>query len=139
MTNLNTKTTTADAKVISPTILDTDLENTEELEGQLTIDMFQTETTVVVKSTIAGVLPEDISVTLDDNMLTIRGERAIEEKVDEKDYFYQECYWGSFSRSVALPVEVDANKVKAEIKNGILIVKLPKIKIAKPKQIKVTG
>lgn len=137
MPHLNTNTD--ETKVISPTVIETDLENSEELEGQLTIDMYQTPAAVIVRSTIAGVAPEDINVTLDDNLLTIRGERSQEEKIEEKDYFYRECYWGSFSRSVTLPVEVDANKVKAEIKNGILTVRLPKIKVAKPKQIKVTG
>ena len=68
-----------------------------EYEGQLTIDMYQTKDNVVIKSTIAGVRPEDIDVTIANDMVTIRGERKRDFEASSEDYFYRECYWGSFS------------------------------------------
>lgn len=106
-------------------------------EGQLTIDVYQTDNDIVIKSTIAGVSPEDIDVTIDNDMIIIKGERKNNMEVDEKDYYYQECYWGSFSRSVILPCDVEADKVQAELKNGILTVRLPKANKTKTKKVSV--
>jgi len=108
-----------------------------EYEGQLTIDMFQTKDNVIIKSTIAGVRPEDIDVTIANDMVTIRGERKRDFEASSEDYFYQECYWGSFSRSVVLPVDVDIEAVEADLKDGILTVILPKAAKAKAKKVKV--
>lgn len=110
-----------------------------EYEGQLTIDMYQTKDNVVIKSTIAGVIPEDVDVTIANDMVTIRGERKRDFEASSEDYFYQECYWGSFSRSVVLPVDVDIENVEADLKDGILTVILPKAAKAKAKKIKVKG
>ena len=108
-----------------------------EYEGQLTIDMYQTKDNVIIKSTIAGVKPEDIDVTIANDMVTIRGERKRDFEASSEDYFYQECYWGSFSRSVVLPVDVDIENVGADLKDGILTVILPKAAKARAKKIKV--
>jgi HSP20 family protein len=108
-----------------------------EYEGQLTIDMYQTKDNVIIKSTIAGVKPEDIDVTIANDMVTIRGERKRDFDASSEDYFYQECYWGSFSRSVVLPVDVDIENVSADLKDGILTVVLPKAAKAKAKKIRV--
>ncbi len=108
-----------------------------EYEGQLTIDMYQTKDNVIIKSTIAGVRPEDIDVTIANDMVTIRGERRRDFDASSEDYFYQECYWGSFSRSVVLPVDVDIENVSADLKDGILTVILPKAAKSKAKKIKV--
>ncbi len=108
-----------------------------EYEGQLTIDMYQTKDNVIIKSTIAGVRPEDIDVTIANDMVTIRGERKRDFEASSEDYFYQECYWGSFSRSVVLPVDVDIENVSADLKDGILTVVLPKAAKAKAKKVKV--
>jgi HSP20 family protein len=108
-----------------------------EYEGQLTIDMYQTKDNVIIKSTIAGVKPEDIDVTIANDMVTIRGERKRDFEASSEDYFYQECYWGSFSRSVVLPVDVDIDNVGADLKDGILTVVLPKAAKARAKKIKV--
>ncbi|OGE88386.1 MAG: hypothetical protein A3J07_01155 [Candidatus Doudnabacteria bacterium RIFCSPLOWO2_02_FULL_49_13] len=108
-----------------------------EYEGQLTIDMYQTKDNVIIKSTIAGVRPEDIDVTIANDMVTIRGERKRDFEASSEDYFYQECYWGSFSRSVVLPVDVDIEQVNADLKDGILTVILPKAAKAKAKKVKV--
>jgi HSP20 family protein len=106
-------------------------------EGQLSIDVYQTPKAIVVKSTIAGVKPEDIGISLNNDMLTIRGKRQMKENIREEDYLYRECYWGSFSRSIILPVEVAAEKIEAELENGVLTVSLPKAKAAKQISIRV--
>jgi HSP20 family protein len=112
-------------------------ELSSEYEGQLTIDVFQTPKHIVIVSTIAGVDPQAIDVSIDNDMVTVKGERKNEIEVNEEDYYYQECYWGSFSRSVILPVDVLADKAEASLKNGILTVKLPKAKTSKTKKINV--
>lgn len=108
-------------------------------EGQLTIDVYATENEIVIKSTIAGVKPEDLDVAINNDMVTIRGERKQEETVEGDNYYYQECYWGSFSRSVVLPVDVMAEKAEASLKNGILTIRLPKAQTNKTKKIQVRG
>jgi len=108
-------------------------------EGQLTIDVYQTDNDIVIKSTIAGVKPEDLDVSINNDMVTIRGDRKSEEQVETENYYYQECYWGTFSRSVILPVEVIADKAEAAMKNGILTIRLPKADTTKSKRIQVRG
>jgi len=111
----------------------------DDSEGQLTIDVYQTDNDIVIKSTIAGVKPEDLDVTINSDMVSIRGERRNEEMVREENYYYQECYWGGFSRSVILPVDVIADKAEASMKNGILTIRLPKADNTKTKKIQVRG
>ncbi len=108
-------------------------------EGQLTIDVYQTDNDIVIKSTIAGVKPEDLDVAINNDMVTIKGERKQEETVEGENYYYQECYWGSFSRSVVLPVDVVVDKAEASLKNGILTIRLPKAQTNKTKKIQVRG
>lgn len=108
-------------------------------EGQLTIDVYQTENDIVIKSTIAGVKPEDLDVSINNDMVTVKGERKNEEVVENGNYYYQECYWGSFSRSVLLPVDVIPEKADASLKNGILTIRLPKADTTKTKKIQVRG
>ena len=106
-------------------------------EGQLSIDVYQTPTKLIVKSTIAGVRPEDIDISINNDMLTIRGKREMQEKIDEANYLFRECYWGSFSRSIILPVEIEADKIEATLENGVLTIVLPKAKNAQQISIKV--
>ena len=108
-------------------------------EGQLTIDVYQNDNEIVIKSTIAGVKPEDLDVSINNDMVTIKGERKTEETVNAENYYYQECYWGHFSRSVVLPVDVISDKAEASLKNGILTIKLPKADVTKIKKIQVRG
>jgi len=108
-------------------------------EGQLTIDVYQTENEIVIKSTIAGVKPEDLDVSINNDMVTIRGERKNEEVVSAENYYYQECYWGNFSRSVVLPVDILSEKSEASLKNGILTIRLPKADTRKIKKLQVRG
>lgn len=108
-----------------------------EEEGQLTLDVYQTDTDVVIKSTIAGVKPEDLDISITNDMITIKGTRRKDESVAKDNYYYQELYWGAFSRAVILPVDVDGDKAKASIKNGVLTIRLPKIEKLKTKTIKI--
>lgn len=110
-----------------------------DFEGQLNIDMYQTKDNVIIKSTIAGVRPEDMDITVANDMVTIKGARRHEENVADDDYFYQECYWGNFSRSVIIPVDIDSEHIEADLKDGILTVVVPKAAKAKTKKIKVKG
>lgn len=98
-----------------------------EEEGELKVDVYQNEKAIVIKSAIAGTRFEDLQITLNHDMLTIRGRRKCDEDVPHGNYFYQECYWGKFSRSIILPINVDASRTKARLKNGILTITLPKI------------
>jgi len=109
----------------------------EEEEGELLVDVYQEKENVVIRSTVAGVSPEDIDIDINNDMITIRGKRSSAVDIEEEDYFYRECYWGSFSRSIILPCEVQANKVKAALKNGVLTVTLPKTKIHKSVKVSV--
>ncbi len=95
-------------------------------EGQLAVDVYQTAKDIVVQSAVAGIDPKDLDIAINNDMLTIRGQRRRQALVAQDDYFCQECYWGEFSRSVALPQEILADKIKAVYKNGILTITLPK-------------
>ncbi len=96
-------------------------------EGQLAIDVVQTVDEVIVIAPMAGCRSENLELHLHNDVLTIRGERKppIDPAVD---YFYKECYWGKFSRTIVLPVEVKVEMARAEFKNGVLTVALPKVK-----------
>jgi len=109
----------------------------ENFDGQLAVDVYQTEKEIVVKSTIAGVDVDDLDISLQNDMLTIKGIRRKDFEVDDDDYFYQECYWGGFSRSIILPVEVKEDEISATLKNGILTIVLPKAEKSKLKIVKV--
>ncbi len=109
-----------------------------ESEGQLTIDVYQTPEEIIVESPIAGVKPEDLDISITNESVTIKGQRERERRIKDEDYFYQECYWGRFSRSVILPQEVDAEQAEAVIKNGVLAIRLPKLNRQKSKKLKVS-
>ncbi len=113
--------------------------STDDQEGQLTVDVYQTPEHIVIKSTIAGVKPDDLDVSITNDMVTIRGTRRHDEEVNEGDYFYRECYWGSFSRSIILPVDIVADKAEASLKDGILMIRVPKADSLLTKKVKVRG
>lgn len=106
-------------------------------EGQLSLDVYQTAKDLIIKSTIAGVKPDNIDISINNDMLTIRGKREMDEIIDSADYLYRECYWGAFSRSVILPVEVKSGKINAYLEDGVLTIVLLKAKIKKDVRIKV--
>lgn len=109
----------------------------EEAEGELAVDVYQTPSQFVIEATIAGVKPEDIDISTTPESITIKGKREKEEKIKAENYLCQECYWGSFSRTVILPQEIDPDKAQASLKNGVLKITLPKVNKAKAKKIKV--
>ena len=109
----------------------------DDSEGQLSVDVYQTPDEIVVESTVAGVKPDEIDIDVTSEAVTIRGERHREHDIEEKDYFYQECFWGKFSRSIILPQEVDPDKAHSSLKNGVLVIKLPKVHRDRAKKIKI--
>lgn len=110
----------------------------QDFSGQLAVDVYQTKDNIIIKSTIAGVRTEDIDIAINNDMITIRGNRQKDHEVVEEDYFYKECYWGGFSRSIILPCEVRSDRVKANMKNGVLTIVLPKAtKVNKVTVVKV--
>ena len=111
----------------------------EELEGQLAVDVYQTKDSVVIKAPIAGVKAEDIDVSVSEDVVTLRGERKEETEVSRENYYVQECYWGSFSRSVILPTSTVAEKAVASLKDGVLTLTIPKVAVEKVKKIKVSA
>lgn len=104
-------------------------------EGELKIDVFAKGNNIIVRSTIAGVKPEDIDININNEILTIRGKRELEENIADNEYLHRECYWGGFSRSIILPCEIQKGRIKAIIKRGVLTIILPKL--LKKKEIKV--
>lgn len=99
----------------------------EDEEGELAIDMYQTPTEVVIQTMTAGVRPEDLDIEIGRDMITIQGKRKESRMMNDDDYVMRELYWGAFSRSVALPEEVDPDMAEASERNGLLIIRLPKI------------
>ena len=108
----------------------------EDHDGQLTVDVYQTDDEIVIQSTIAGVDQNDIDISVTNDMVTVKGKRAAQEKVRSSDYYYQELFWGSFSRSIILPEDVDSDNAKASMKNGLLTIRLPKLAKSRTKKIK---
>jgi HSP20 family protein len=109
----------------------------EEPQGELAVDIYQTADAIVVKALVAGVQPTTIDISLTREMLTISGTRADEREVEEDGYFQRELYWGSFSRTILLPEEVDVDMAEASEKHGILMIRLPKINKKKQTKLKV--
>jgi len=124
----------ADTKISTQATFQTD---DELVEGALTIDVYQNDNDIVIVSTIAGVTAKDLDVSITNDMVTISGARKNPVKVKQENYFYQECYWGPFSRSVILPIDVDAEKSAAELKDGVLTITLPKSEKVKIKKIPI--
>lgn len=101
------------------------------LENQLAINVYQTNKEIVIQSDMAGVKPEDLKISLHNDLLTIRCQRRDDTIIDDEDYFYKECSYGFFSRSIILPAEVDNHKVDAILENGILTITLQKTNLNK--------
>lgn len=109
----------------------------EDYEGQLAVDVYQTGDDVVLKAPIAGVNPEDLEISITDEVVTVKGSRKEVEEVTHENYFSQECYWGGFSRTYALPVPVNSEKATAELKKGILTIRIPKLEKTKTRTIEI--
>lgn len=111
----------------------------EDDDGQLAIDVYQTDDQVIIKAPIAGVQPDNLTVTITDEVVTVEGERRDVQAVERANYFTQECYWGRFSRSFVLPVAVDADSAVAELRHGILTLRIPKQAKTRARSVKVTS
>ena len=107
-------------------------------EGQLTVDVYQTEDEIVIQSPIAASKSGDIEISVAQDMITIRGNRSPEENIRSSQYFHQELFWGPFSRSIILPVDIDIEGAKASARNGLLTIRLPKLEKVKTKKIKIS-
>ncbi|PIU24393.1 heat-shock protein Hsp20 [Candidatus Berkelbacteria bacterium CG08_land_8_20_14_0_20_39_8] len=109
----------------------------EETEGQLAIDVYQDDDNIYILAPIAGTAPTDIDVQITDEVVTIRGERKSGHKATDEMHFVQECYWGPFGRTFVLPIAVNSEKAKAQLKNGLLSIIIPKDVRSKTKSLKI--
>lgn len=106
-------------------------------EGQLAIDVYQTDSYIVIQAPIAGIRKEDLDISIENDVVIIRGDRKKPSETEEKKYFYQECYWGPFSREIILPDEGDPSRAEASMKEGILTLKIPRIQREKTRKIEI--
>lgn len=113
------------------------IDDESDKDAELTVDVYQTPDMIVVKSMIAGVRPEDLDVSITRDSITIRGKREEERVSESDDYLMKELYWGSFSRTVSLPEEIDVDESEAIEKHGLLILKLPKLDKRRLSKLKV--
>ena len=107
------------------------------LPGQLAVDVYETREKLVVKARTAGVNKSDLDVSIADNTLSIRGTLSAGTEDDVENYFVQECYWGEFSRSIALPVPVREEDIEAMLKDGVLTISFTKVKQDTVKKIEI--
>jgi HSP20 family molecular chaperone IbpA len=108
-------------------------------EGELSVDVYQNQNEIIIKTMVAGVKPEDLDVAISRDMVTIKGKRETERAIADDDFFHKELYWGTFSRTVVLPQEIDVDSAEAVEKHGLLIVKLPKLDKNRSTKLKVRG
>lgn len=95
-------------------------------DGELVVDVFETNDSFVVLAAIAGVQIKDLDISLEKDMMVIKGNRCDPHNHPDKKYFYQECYWGPFSRKIILPENINIDQADAQIDKGILTVKIPR-------------
>lgn len=106
-------------------------------EGELTVDIYDAGDSIIIQSTVAGVKPEDLDVSITNDTVTIRGRRERQEEVREEHYYYKELFWGTFSRSVILPEEIEEDAAEANLKHGLLSIRLPKKRRGVVQKLKV--
>ncbi len=106
-------------------------------DGELTVDVFETQHHIIVKAIVAGVQKDDLEISVSRDMLTIRGSREETNEIEDGNYFHKELFWGSFSRTILLPQEVDIDKSEATEVQGMLTLKLPKVDKTRQAKIKV--
>ncbi len=109
----------------------------KEQEAELAVDVSQTPNEIVIKTMVAGVNPDELEVSISQEMVIIKGSRRQAYEVDDNDYFHKELYWGSFARTILLPAEVKSEDAVAEIKHGLLTIKLPKIDKQKQTKLRI--
>jgi HSP20 family molecular chaperone IbpA len=109
----------------------------EPAEGELAVDVYQTPTHIIIKAMIAGVKPEDLDVSITRDMVTLRGKRERHTEGTAGDFFFQELYWGAFSRTIVLPQEVEIEEAEASEKHGLLTIRLPKLDKGRQAKLKI--
>lgn len=119
-----------------PAPLDDDLQQNSS-EGQLPVDVHQTGSDIVIRAFVAGVRPDELNISISRDMVEIEGSRSERDEVAGPDYFTRELFWGSFSRAILLPEEVDVESASANAKDGLLTIILPKLDKAKQTKLKV--
>jgi len=112
-------------------------ENWFETEGELAVDVYQTNGEIIIEAPVAGVEVENLDIIIENDTIKIKGRRDKLQEIEEKKYLIKECYWGPFSREIILPVEVDGAHAEALMKKGILVIKVPKIEREKKRKIKI--
>ncbi|MBP6858675.1 MAG: Hsp20/alpha crystallin family protein [Candidatus Pacebacteria bacterium] len=129
--------TTPVAKTSKKASEDSWIDEESDKDAELTVDVYQTTDMIVVKAMIAGVRPEDLDVSITRDQVTVRGTREEERVANDDDFFFRELYWGSFSRTIELPEEIDVDEAEAVEKHGLLILKLPKLDKKRHSKLKV--
>lgn len=119
--------------------LDEDMEEVDPdmEEGELSVDVYQTANEIIIEAMVAGVKPEDLHLSITRDMVTVKGRRDGNTQVTHDDYFYKELYWGTFTRTILLPHEVEIEEAEAVEKHGLLIIRLPKVDKARQTKLKV--
>jgi len=120
-----------------PQPVDDEWEEDEAVPGQLAVDVYETKEQLIVKARTAGVNKSELDVSIADNTLSIRGTLSAGEESGVENYFVQECYWGEFSRSIALPVPVKEEEIEAVLKDGVLTISFTKLKQDTVKKITI--
>jgi HSP20 family protein len=132
-----TATEPAPAGAAAPAAADDEWDEDENVPGQLAVDVYETKQKLVVKARTAGVNKSDLDVSISDNQLTIRGTLSSGTEDGVENYFLQECYWGEFSRTIALPVPVKEEEIEAVLKDGVLTISFTKVQQDTVKKIQV--
>ena len=136
------RTATSATKKIIPSVEGTNTTNDDwvaDSEAELTVDVYQTPTHLIIQSAVAGVKNEDLDIGVQNGVLTVRGRRGKDEETKEEDYYTREIYWGSFARSILLPDDLDLDRIDAKIKGGMLTVKIPKQDKRRVRKIVIKG
>ena len=132
-------------KKITDSLIDENIEDnsgeewlSDDNEGELVIDAYETEKEFIIESTIAGVESKNLDISIEDDMLTIKGKRERTQGTEKRNYFQKECFWGRFSKKIILPEKVKITQAKATVKNGVLVLKIPKATKKTSKKISIT-
>jgi len=113
------------------------LAENDEDEGELAVDVYQTPEDIIIKAMVAGIKPEDLDISITRDMVTIKGAREAAAEISEENFFFRELYWGSFSRTILLPQEVEVEEAEASERNGLLTIRLPKVDKGRQTKLRV--
>lgn len=112
-------------------------EKMEHVEGQLSVDIYQNDDNLIILAPISGCDPNDVELTITDDVLSIKGRREIDVDIDQDNYFTKECFWGTFSRAIVLPTKTETSKISARFEKGILRIEIPKVETERTRKIDI--